>query len=58
MARRRLIDFNWWMLPAFILVVWRAIASGEIWIYVPAILLGVLLAVWLNVRAAKKDDKG
>jgi hypothetical protein len=41
---------NWWMLPAVVLIAWRAWAGGELWLYGPALVGGLILGVWLSRR--------
>lgn len=53
-GRRRLIQPNWWMLPAVVFVVWRAIDEGRFWLYSPIGLAGIILGIWMNTR--RSDD--
>lgn len=41
---------NWWMLPAVVLIVWRAWAGGRLWLYGPALVVGMIAGVWLKRR--------
>jgi hypothetical protein len=41
---------NWWMLPAVVLIAWRAWAGGELWLYGSALVGGLIVGVWLNRR--------
>lgn len=45
------MKLNWWWLPVVVLAVWRAWAAGELWLYGPVVVLGLLGGVWLNRRA-------
>lgn len=52
-GRGRLIQPNWWMLPAVVFVVWRAIDEGRFWLYLPIGLAGIILGIWLNTRRSE-----
>ncbi len=54
----RRLFINWWMVPAMLLVVWRAWASGQFLWYLPLIIGGLLLGIWLNRRDANREQEG
>ena len=57
-GRRRLIQPNWWMLPAVVFVVWRAIDEDRFWLYLPIGLAGIILGIWFNTRRSDDPQAG
>ena len=55
----RRLYINWWMVPAMLLIVWRAWVTGQFLWYLPVIVGGIVLGVWLNRRDTNTErDKG
>jgi hypothetical protein len=54
---RKVVDINWWMLPAVVLILWRAWIEGELWLYFTLVTMGGLGGILLMRRGVSKRDQ-